>query len=120
MWRFSGINAGVSHLGIMNFTSYFVSLLINFFMKKDESTILSLPQHLLWEYDLQKFNYKKSFFIVIERVIERGTLEQWREVQLFYGKEKILEVARQSKQLSIRDKQFTEIFVNSQFNAVSR
>ncbi len=89
-------------------------------MKKAGDAILSIPQYLLWEYDLQKFNYKKSYFIVIERVIERGTLEQWRNVQLYYGKEKLLEVARQSKQLSNRDKQFAEIFVNSEFNAVSR
>ena len=88
-------------------------------MKKDVGLTLSLPQHLLWEYDLQKFNYIKSYFIVIERVIERGTIKQWRSVQLFYGKEKMLEVARQSKQLSKRDKNFTEIFVNSDFNAVS-
>ena len=80
---------------------------------------LLLPQYLLWEYDLKKFNYNKSYFIVIERVIERGTIDQWRMVQFYYGKEKMLEVARQSKQLSKRDKQFTELFVNSSINALS-
>lgn len=79
-----------------------------------------LPAHLLWEYDLAQFDYEKSFFIVIERTIERGTIEQWRTVQHYYGKEKMLEVARNSKQLSPRDKQFAELFVNSAFNAVSR
>lgn len=78
-----------------------------------------LPQYLFWEYDLKKFNYNKSYFIVIERVIERGTMAQWRMVQFYYGKEKMLEVARKSKQLSKRDKQFTELFVNSTFNALS-
>ena len=80
---------------------------------------LTLPQYLLWEYDLKKFNYNKSYFIVIERVIERGTVEHWRMAQFFYGKAKMLEVAHQSKQLSKRDKQFTELFVNSAFNALS-
>ncbi len=83
------------------------------------SNFPSLPSHLFWEYDLSKFNYIKSYFIVIERVIERGTIEQWRKVQHFYGKGKMLEVARTSKQLSKRDKHFTELFVNSAFNAVS-
>ena len=87
--------------------------------KVANKTTLSLPQYLLWEYDLKKFNYNKSYFIVIERVIERGTVEHWRMTQFFYGKEKMLEVAHQSKQLSKRDKQFTELFVNSAFNALS-
>ena len=80
---------------------------------------LTLPQYLLWEYDLKKFNYNKSYFSVIERVIERGTVEHWRMAQFFYGKEKMLEVAHQSKQLSKRDKQFTELYVNSSLNALS-
>ena len=87
--------------------------------KVSTKATLSLPQYLLWEYDLKKFNYNKSYFIVIERVIERGTVEHWRMAQFFYGKEKMLEVAHQSKQLSKRDKQFTELFVNSSLNALS-
>ena len=87
--------------------------------KVSPKATLSLPQYLLWEYDLKKFNYNKSYFIVIERVIERGTVEHWRMAQFFYGKEKMLEVAHQSKQLSKRDKQFTELYVNSSLNALS-
>ena len=78
----------------------------------------SLPQHLFWEYDMKKFDFDKSFFIVIERVIERGTIQQWKLVQRYYGKEKILEVVRKSKQLTKRDKLFAELFVNSSFHAL--
>ena len=81
---------------------------------------LDLPAHLFWEYDLKNFDFDKSYFIVIERVIERGTIEQWRTMQQYYGKKKVLEVAEKSKQLSQRDKQFARLFVNSSFNAVSR
>lgn len=79
----------------------------------------SLPQHLFWEYDMKKFDFDKSYFIVIERVIERGTIQQWQLVQRYYGKEKTLEVARKSKQLTKRDKQFAELFVNSSLHALS-
>ncbi|MFT7121743.1 MAG: hypothetical protein ACJAZ9_001929 [Neolewinella sp.] len=75
-----------------------------------------MPKHLLWEYDLSSFNYDRSWFIVIERVIERGDIIQWRTVQNYYGKEKLLEVAAESRQLSERDKNFTSIYVNSKFN----
>ena len=35
----------------------------------------------------------------------------------FYGRETVLEVARKSKQLDKKEKNFTEIFVDSEFNA---
>ncbi len=43
----------------------------------------NIRPHLLWEYDLETFNRKKSFKIVIERVIQGGTLEDWREIMAF-------------------------------------
>jgi hypothetical protein len=51
--------------------------------------------------------------VVIERVVERGTIEQWRMMQQYYGKKKVLEVVEKSKQLSQRDKEFAKLFVNS-------
>lgn len=74
---------------------------------------LQLRPHLLWEYDQSKFNYRRGATVVIERVIERGTIEEWREIVRFYGKEKVLEVAEGSRQLDARDKHFTKIFVDS-------
>jgi hypothetical protein len=50
---------------------------------------------------------------VIERVIERGNLNDWREIFRFYGEKKMLETARSSRQLTKKDKQFTEIFIHS-------
>ncbi len=41
---------------------------------------------LLWEYDLETFNYEKSYKIVIERVLERGNLDRWCEMVRLYGK----------------------------------
>lgn len=72
-----------------------------------------ISKHLLWEYDLETFNYDRSRRVVIERVIERGTLVDWREIYRYFGKEIILNIAKSSRQLSERDKSFTEIFVNS-------
>lgn len=72
-----------------------------------------ISRHLLWEYDLETFDYDRSKRVVIERVIERGTLDDWREIYRYFGEEQILAVARASKQLSAKDKGFTKIFVNS-------
>ena len=76
---------------------------------------ISLPQHLLWEYDLTTFNYDKSYKIVIERVLERGSLEQWRKIFHYYGEQKILETIEWSAQLDKRDKTFAKFFLKSDF-----
>ena len=68
---------------------------------------------LLWEYDLDTFNYDKSYKIVIERVLERGNLTQWREMVKYYSQQKILETIEWSAQLDQRDKDFSRLFIHS-------
>lgn len=70
---------------------------------------------LLWEYDLETFNYEKSYKIVIERVLERGNLEEWKEMVNLYSKEQILETIEWSAQLDKRDKDFSKFFLTSGF-----
>ena len=74
-----------------------------------------LPRHLLWEYDFDTFNFDKSYKVVIERVVQRGNMDDWRNILNYYGKEKILEVVDLSRQLDNRDKTFARIFVDSGF-----
>jgi hypothetical protein len=81
-------------------------------LKKDKPNI---PSCLLWEYDLKTFNYDKSYKIVIERVLERGTMEDWKEIVSYYKKEKILETIEWSAQLDKRDKDFSKLFLNSDY-----
>lgn len=68
---------------------------------------------LLWEYDLETFNYVRSYKIVIERVLERGNLMQWKEMIHLFDKEKIIETIKWSAQLDKRDKDFCTLFLNS-------
>ncbi len=70
---------------------------------------------LLWEYDLDTFNWKKSYKIVIERVLEMGNMEEWRNMVKFYSKEQILETVDWSAQLDQRDKEFARLFLTSGF-----
>jgi hypothetical protein len=74
---------------------------------------LNNSTHLLWEYDMKKFNFDKSYKIVIERVLQRGDLQQWRAVFHFYGKEKMIETIDWSAQLEQRDKHFSRLFIKS-------
>jgi len=69
-----------------------------------------ISTHLLWEYDLEAFDFQKSYKIVIERVLERGDLEEWKEIKRVYGKKKILETVDWSAQLDQRAKNFSRYF----------
>ena len=70
---------------------------------------------LLWEYDLDTFNYEKSYKIVIERVLERGNLEEWKEMVKFYSRSQIVETIDWSAQLDQRDKEFSRFFLDSDY-----
>ena len=74
-----------------------------------------IKDYLLWEYDIPTFNWKKSYKIVIERVIQLGDLHGWRAMISFYSHEQILATAEWSKQLDKRDKIFTKLFLKSDF-----
>ena len=75
----------------------------------------NISDTLLWEYDLTAFHWDKSYKIVIERVLERGNLNEWREIVSFYGKEKIMETIEWSAQLRKKDKDFSRFFLQSDF-----
>lgn len=64
---------------------------------------------------METFNYEKSYKIVIERVLERGNLTEWREMVSLYTKEQILETIEWSAQLEQRDKDFSRFFLTSEF-----
>ncbi|MCE7073418.1 hypothetical protein LZG74_24110 [Dyadobacter sp. CY327] len=75
----------------------------------------NIPSRLLWEFDHDSFDFKKSYKIVIERVLERGNLDNWREMIRFYSKSQILETIEWSSQIDEKDKRFSRLFINSDF-----
>jgi len=75
----------------------------------------NIAPHYLWEYDLATFNYDKSYKIVIERILQLGTIEDWKEIIRYYGIDKIREVIEWSRQLSQREKEFSRFFLQSDF-----
>lgn len=73
----------------------------------------NIPFRLLWEYDSNSFDFDRSYKIVIERVVERGDLDDWREMVKYYTEEQILATVEWSAQLSERNKKFARVFIHS-------
>src|SRR5580698_9504984 len=49
-----------------------------------------LKRRLFWEFVYDEIQWKESYALVIERVIEWGVEEEWQEVIRFYGYDKVL------------------------------
>lgn len=50
----------------------------------------NLPKRLFWEFKYDAMDWFKEYAAVIERVIERGTESEWKELIRFYGLEKVV------------------------------
>ncbi|HEY5751338.1 MAG TPA: hypothetical protein VIU12_34990 [Chryseolinea sp.] len=48
-------------------------------------------KRLFWEFEYEAMDWRKQYAVVIERIIERGTEQEWKELIRFYGKEKVVD-----------------------------
>ena len=57
-----------------------------------------IPPYLLWDVDLEKFDWEKGKSLVVERVIERGSEEDYYTLfQMYGGVEGVREVVKNIK-----------------------
>ena len=52
---------------------------------------LQLTKSLFWDVDISDIDYEKNARQIIERVITRGSLEDWFAIKAYYGRERIKE-----------------------------
>lgn len=57
---------------------------------------------IFWDVDVEKLDFEKKASFIIERVFERGDVEDIRMCRRFYGDEKIGEVLLNAKWLPLR------------------
>lgn len=50
---------------------------------------MQLTKQLFWDTDIKKIDYKKNARSIIERVLTRGTINDWQEIKKYYGLERI-------------------------------
>jgi hypothetical protein len=49
-----------------------------------------LPKHLFWDFVYDKIDWKGDYTTVMERVLERGSRQNWEEMIRFYGNKKVI------------------------------
>jgi len=65
--------------------------------------------HLLWEFNLETFDYQKSRSMVVERVVQRGDTDDWLTVFNLYGYEGVREQIKQIPYLNNKDMNFVRV-----------
>ena len=58
-----------------------------------------LQKRIFWDVDFDKIDYRKKYAFVIERVFERGDVDDIRQVRRFYGDELIKKTLQNAKWL---------------------
>lgn len=61
---------------------------------------------LLWEYDLERFNWQRMRNIVVQRVVERGRIDDFYAVLNLYGLSGVKEAIKQIPYLHPKDVSF--------------
>lgn len=80
-----------------------------FFDAYQNPAIHAVRPHLLWEYDLQHFDYQKGLPIVVQRVVERGNLNDWLAILNLYGSDKVIETIKAIPYMNDKDMNFVHV-----------
>ena len=59
-----------------------------------------LQKKIFWDVDFEKIDYREKYRFVIERVFERGDVDDIRQTRRYYGDQKIIETLKAAKYLS--------------------
>lgn len=71
---------------------------------------------IFWDVDHEKMDYTQKASFIIERVFERGDVEDIRMCRRFYGDEKITEVLLNAKYLPERKLYLASAVINKPIN----
>ncbi len=83
-------------------------------MKKEQNSWQDLPSSptLFWDTDPDKIGLDTPVKTIIERVVSRGTWQEFKAVVAYYGKEKGKEVLTTLRYLDARPLSFCSIYFN--------
>ena len=74
---------------------------------------------LLWEYDLKKLDYKAMRNVIIQRVVERGWLNDWYASLHIYGEQEVIEAIKSIPYLNDKDMNFVSIIFQIPLNQLA-
>lgn len=61
----------------------------------------NLSNRLFWDTNPALLDWEKDISLIIARVVERGTIEEWRTIVQRYGLDKIISVAKEIRSMDL-------------------
>ncbi len=61
----------------------------------------NLSDRLFWDTNPNMLDWDKDMPLIIERVVQRGTLEEWRVIVKKYGLKKIITLAKELRSMDL-------------------
>jgi len=61
----------------------------------------NISDRLFWDVDPHSLDWEKDMPLIISRVVERGSLEEWRTIEQKYGLNKIVSVAKEIRSMDL-------------------
>ena len=77
-----------------------------FFDNYKQHKTARIRESLLWEYDLSRFDWQAMRLIVVQRVVERGRMEDFYALLNMYGIEGVRESIKEIPVMSPKDMSF--------------
>ncbi len=67
---------------------------------------MNLSREIFWDVNYDTIHWEENYQWVICRVLEYGSLEDWKEMRKHYGDEKLIESATNARSLSKKTMHF--------------
>ena len=80
-----------------------------YFSHYNNSDIKEVNPSLLWEYNLENFDYQAMRNQVVQRVIERGWRDDYQAIFNLYGMQNVIDTIKEIKYLNKKDMNFVHI-----------
>ena len=61
----------------------------------------NLSDRLFWDVNPTSLDWEKDIALIVTRVLERGTLEEWRTLVQKYGLNQIVDVAKEIRSMDL-------------------
>ena len=82
-------------------------------MKKKKDIVSKLSKTLFWDVDIATIDPEKHAPYIIERVLSRGTMNDFKLLIAYYGKKKIKETAKTLRYMDDRVLHFCSAYFNT-------
>lgn len=77
---------------------------------------MELSRSLFWDTDYDKLDWEKNARFIVERVLQMGNVEDFRQIKRYYGKKKLQELIKNIRYLDRKPMYFASVYFDIPLN----